>query len=145
MHGAELVVVVDAVEPQPFVGREFDKFYRVRGRVAGVIKGNAAVGDRLEVVVDQSIAEQRNDCCTPGGVYVLFLREQDGRHYIVGSPLGTTRSSFRLSSEAWHGLLVLAARPRQSCLRGQRQTWERCARRRSAVARRPGGRQDRRK
>lgn len=85
---SELVVVADAVEPQPFVGREFDKFYRARFRVASVLKGNAAVGDRLEVVVNNSIAEHRNDCCTSGQVYVMFLSKHDGRYYFVGGPLG---------------------------------------------------------
>ena len=84
---AELVVVADGVEPQPLVGREFDKFYRVQVRVAGVLKGNATIGDRL-VVVDNTIAEYRNDCCTSGQLYVMFLREHDGQYHFVGSPLG---------------------------------------------------------
>lgn len=85
---SELVVVADNIQPQSFAGREFGRFYRVKVRVTGVLKGGANVGDRIEVVVDNTIAERRNDCCTPGQSYVLFLREHDGRYVFVGSPLG---------------------------------------------------------
>lgn len=88
IQGAELVVVADSIEPQPFTGREFDKFHRVKVRGASVLKGSAKVGDHIEVVVNNTIAEHRNDCCAPGKAYVLFLRQQDGRYLFVGSPLG---------------------------------------------------------
>ncbi|MDH5821556.1 hypothetical protein QFW77_00915 [Luteimonas sp. RD2P54] len=85
---AELVAVVDAIEPIPYDGKEFDKFYRVSARVAGVLKGDAKVSDRIEVVVDGTISEHRNDCCEAGKSYVVFLREREGRYLFVGSPLG---------------------------------------------------------
>lgn len=88
VQGAELVVVADGAEPQPFAGREFDKFYRVKMRIAGLLKGNARTGDRIEVVVNNTIAEHRNDCCIPGKTYVLFLKQQDGKYLLFGSPLG---------------------------------------------------------
>lgn len=88
VQGAELVVVADSAEPQPFTGREFDKFYCVKVRVAGVLKGDAKVGERIEVVVNNTIAEHRNDCCIPGKTYVLFLQQQDGKYLLLGSPLG---------------------------------------------------------
>lgn len=81
-------MVADGAKPQPFTDREFDKFYRVNVRVAGVLKGDARVGDRIEVVVNNIIAEHRNDCCIPGKAYVLFLQEQDGKYVFVGSPMG---------------------------------------------------------
>ncbi|MEN5116042.1 hypothetical protein ABE488_01730 [Luteimonas sp. TWI662] len=88
VQGAELVVVADSAEPQPFTGREFDKFYRVKVRVAGVLKGDAKMGDRIEVVVNNTIAEHRNDCCVAGKAYAMFLQQQDGKYLFVGSPLG---------------------------------------------------------
>ena len=68
--------------------KEFDKFYRVSARVAGVLKGKAKIGDRIEVVVNGTISEQRNDCCVPGKMYVMFLEFIDGKFYFVGSPIG---------------------------------------------------------
>lgn len=88
VQSAELVIVADDIQQLPKVGKEFDKFFRVQARVASVLKGKAAIGDRIEVVVDNTIAEQRNDCCALGKVYVLFLRQKDGRYSFVGSPLG---------------------------------------------------------
>ncbi|WP_242163619.1 hypothetical protein [Lysobacter sp. M15] len=88
VQSAELVVVTDDIELLPNTGQEFDKFFRVRARVASVLKGQVAVGDRIEVVVDNTIAERRNDCCVPGNVYVLFLRERAGKYHFVGSPSG---------------------------------------------------------
>lgn len=85
---APLVAVVDSIEPIPHEGKEFDRFYRVNARVAGVLKGDAKVGDRLEVIVDGTISELRNDCCEAGKSYVVFLRKQEGRYVFVGSPLG---------------------------------------------------------
>lgn len=85
---AQLVAVVDSVEPIPHEGKEFDRFYRVNARVAGVLKGDAKVDDRLEIIVDGTISELRNDCCQPGKSYVVFLREQEGQYAFVGSPLG---------------------------------------------------------
>lgn len=85
---AELVAVVDTVEPIPHEAKEFDKFYRVHARVAGVLKGKATVGDRIEVVVDGTISELRNDCCEAGRAYVLFLRRREGKYVFVGSPNG---------------------------------------------------------
>lgn len=88
VQGAELVVVADGIELLSHTGREFDKFFRVKVRVASVLKGQAAIGDRIEVVVDNTIAELRNNCCAPGRVYVLFLREKDGKYHFFGSPEG---------------------------------------------------------
>ncbi|PZP58822.1 MULTISPECIES: hypothetical protein [Pseudoxanthomonas] len=88
VRDANLVAVVDAVERLPATAKEFDKFYRVRVRVAGVLKGDARIGDHIEVVVNGTISEQRNDCCVPGRTYVMFLAPKDGRFYFVGSPLG---------------------------------------------------------
>ena len=85
---AELVAVLDGIEPVPYEGKEFDKFYRVSARVAGVLKGAARVGDRIEVLVDGTISEHRNECCEAGKSYVMFLREREGRFVFVGSPLG---------------------------------------------------------
>lgn len=87
---AALVAVVDAIEPIPHEGKEFDKFYRVSARVAGVLKGDAQVGERIVIVVDGTISELRNDCCEVGKPYVVFLRPQEGqgRYLFVGSPLG---------------------------------------------------------
>jgi len=85
---AELVVVADDIELLPHTGQEFDKFFRVKARVASVLKGKATIGDRIEVAVDNTIAELRNDCCARGRVYVLFLREKDGKYHFVGSPEG---------------------------------------------------------
>lgn len=88
VQGAELVVVADGIELLQNTGREFDKFFRVNARVAGVLKGHVMIGDRIEMVVDNTIAELGNDCCAPGRVYVLFLREKDGKYHFVGSPEG---------------------------------------------------------
>lgn len=88
VQGAELVIVADGIEQLPHAGKEFDKFFRVQVRVASVLKGQAKVGDRIEVVVDDTIAELRNDCCAPSRVYVLFLRRKADQYYFVGSPLG---------------------------------------------------------
>lgn len=87
---AELVAVVDAIEPIPHESNEFDNFYRVSARVAAVLKGDTRVGERLVVVVDGTISELRNDCCEAGKSYVVFLRQQEGqgRYLFVGSPLG---------------------------------------------------------
>lgn len=71
--------------------KEFNKFYRVSARVAGILKGKAKIGDRVEVVVDGTISEQRNDCCAPGKMYVMFLELTDGKFYFVGSPLGAVQ------------------------------------------------------
>ncbi|KLD77065.1 hypothetical protein XhyaCFBP1156_20130 [Xanthomonas hyacinthi] len=88
VQSAELVVVTDDIELLPHTSQEFDKFFRVKARVASVLKGQAAIGDRIEMVVDNTIAERRNDCCVPGNVYVLFLREQGGKYHFVGSQPG---------------------------------------------------------
>lgn len=88
VKGADLVIVADGIEQLPHTGKEFGKFFRVEARVASVLKGQAKIGDRIEVVVDNTIAELRNDCCAPGKVYVLFLRQKVGKYYFVGSPLG---------------------------------------------------------
>lgn len=88
IQDAELVIVADDIELLPRAGREFDKFYRVEARVAGVLKGHAAVADRIEVVVDNTIAEYQNDCCAEGKVYVLFLRKKGEQYHFVGSPSG---------------------------------------------------------
>jgi hypothetical protein len=93
--GAELVAVVDAIEPIPHEGKEFDQFYRVSARVAGVLKGGAEVGDRIVVVVDGTISELRNDCCEAGRSYVVFLREWKGRYVFVGGPLGAVPLEFQ--------------------------------------------------
>lgn len=85
---AELIVVVDGVKPLPYSDKEFDKFYRVEARVAGVLKGKAAIGKRIEVVVNDTIAEYRNQCCAAGQSYVLFLRLYKGKYVFVGSPNG---------------------------------------------------------
>lgn len=85
---AGLVVVADEIERLPMTGKEFSKFYRVSARVAGILKGKAKIGDRIVVVVDGTISEQRNDCCVPGKTYVMFLELADGKFYFVGSPLG---------------------------------------------------------
>lgn len=77
----DLVAVVDGIERLPATAKEFDKFYRARGRVAGVLKGNARIGDRIEVVVNGAISEQRNDCCKPERTYFVFLAPRDGRFY----------------------------------------------------------------
>lgn len=92
---AELIAVVDAIEPIPHEGKEFDKFYRVSARVAGVLKGEARIGDRIVVVVDGTISERRNDCCDVGKPYVVFLREREGRYMFVGSPLGAVPVEFQ--------------------------------------------------
>lgn len=94
VRDAELVVVVDGIEMLPKTSREFDKFYRVSARIAGVVKGGAAIGDRIEVVVDATIAEHRNDCCEPGRKYVTFLRKKGEHYQFVGSPLGTIPLQF---------------------------------------------------
>lgn len=85
---AELIVVVDSVRPLPHAAKEFDKFYRAEARVAGVLKGKADIGERIEVVVNNTIAENRNNCCTAGQSYVLFLRPYQGKYVFVGSPNG---------------------------------------------------------
>ena len=85
---AELIVVVDGVKPLPHSVKEFDKFYRLEARVAGVLKGKADIGKRIEIVVDDTIAEHRNKCCTAGQSYVLFLRQLQGKYVFVGSPNG---------------------------------------------------------
>ncbi len=92
---AELVAVVDDIELIPNEGQEFDKLYRVSARVAGVLKGEAKVGDRIVVVVDGTISEHRNDCCESGKSYVVFLREREGRYMFVGSPLGAVPLEFQ--------------------------------------------------
>lgn len=85
---ADLVIVADGIQKLPKTNKEFDKFFRVQARVAGVLKGPAKVGDHVEVVVDNTISELRNNCCEPGKVYVLFLRRWEGKYAFVGSPLG---------------------------------------------------------
>jgi hypothetical protein len=92
---AELVVVVDGIKPLPRTAKEFDKFYRVQARVAGVLKGKAAIGKPIEVLVDNSISELRNNCCTVGQSYVLFLRQHEGRYVFVGSPNGAIPLNFQ--------------------------------------------------
>jgi len=101
---AELVAVVDAIEPIPHEGNEFDKFYRVSARVAGVLKGDARVGECIVVVVDGTISELRNDCCEAGKSYVVFLRQQggQGRYLFVGSPLGAIPLGLQ-SNHGTHG------------------------------------------
>lgn len=89
VKNADLVIVADDIQPLPIEGNEFDKFFRVHARIATVLKGDAAVGDHIEVIVDNTIAELRNDCCIPGKIYVLFLRHESGKRYsFVGSPPG---------------------------------------------------------
>lgn len=89
VKNSDLVVVVNAVEVLPHEGIEFDKFFRIKARVAGVLKGKAEIDDFVEVVIDNTISELRNDCCTQQGSYVLFLKKFDGNKYsLVGSPLG---------------------------------------------------------
>lgn len=97
---AALVAVVDGIEPFPHEGKEFDKFYRVSARVAGVLRGDAQVGERIVIVVDGTISELRNDCCEAGKSYVVFLREQEGqgRYLFVGSPLGAVPLDFQLQN-----------------------------------------------
>lgn len=86
---AELIVVVDDVELLPWTSREFERFYRIKAHIAGVLKGNANIGEHIEVVVNGTISELRNDCCEAGKAYVLFLRQENGKYYFVGSPLGS--------------------------------------------------------
>lgn len=93
-RSADFVVVADVAGLMPFIGQEFDKFYRVQVRVAAVLKGNVTIGDHLEVRVDQTIAEQRNNCCDTGAVYVLFLRRRGAVFHFVGSPLGAIPVEF---------------------------------------------------
>jgi hypothetical protein len=100
IQGAELVIVADGIALLPHAGKEFDKFFRVQARVASVLKGQAKIGDRIEVVVDNTIAEQRNDCCAPGKVYVLFLRRKDGKYHFVGSPLGAVPVELQVPATA---------------------------------------------
>ena len=85
---AELIVVVEDVKPLPRTPKEFDKFYRVEARVAGVLKGKADIGTHIEIVVNNTISEHRNMCCTTGQAYVLFLHQHDGAYVFVGSPNG---------------------------------------------------------
>ncbi len=89
VKGAELIVVADNIEQLPHAGKQFNKFFRVKARVASVLKGQAKIGDHIEVVVDNTIAELRNDCCSQGQVYVFFLRAKDGKYQFVGSPSGS--------------------------------------------------------
>ena len=86
---AELVVVVADVELLPRTPPEFERFYRIKARIAGVLKGDAAIGDNIEVVVNGTISELRNDCCEAGRSYVLFLSKEDSKYHFVGSPLGS--------------------------------------------------------
>lgn len=89
LKNSDLVVVVNEVEILPHKGIEFDKFFRIKARIAGVLKGRAEINDFIEVVIDNTISELRNDCCTQQGAYVLFLKKFDGNKYsLVGSPLG---------------------------------------------------------
>ena len=99
VQAAELVVVVDDIEHLPKTSQEFSKFFRVKTRIAGVLKGQIEIGERIEVVVDNTISELKNDCCSSGQAYVLFLREKEGKYYFVGSPLGSIPLNLRTSSE----------------------------------------------
>lgn len=92
---AELVVVVDGIKPLPRTAKEFDKLYRVQARVAGILKGKAEVGKTIEVVVDNTISELRNNCCAVGQSYVLFLRQHKGKYLFVGSPNGAVPLDFQ--------------------------------------------------
>ncbi|NZA27708.1 hypothetical protein H0E84_15105 [Luteimonas sp. SJ-92] len=85
---AELVAVVDAIEPFPRTDREFAELHRVSARIAGVLKGDARAGERVEILIDRTISEHATDCCAAGRAYVVFLRKREGRYLFVGSPLG---------------------------------------------------------
>ena len=83
---AELVVAIDDINLLPRTPPEFDKFFRIEARV---LKGRAETGERIEIVVDNTISELGNECCSSGKAYVVFLREKDDKYYFVGSPLGS--------------------------------------------------------
>ena len=103
VRDAELVIVVDEIELLPRSPKEFDKYYRVSARAAGVLKGKVGIGDRIEVVVDATISEQRNSCCIPGHTYVLFLKRWDDKYVFVGSPLGAIPVEFQQSEKGVRG------------------------------------------
>lgn len=88
LHDAQLVVVVNEIELLPKAANEFGKYYRVRARVVGVIKGRISIGERIEIVVDATVSELRNACCEQGHAYVLFLTSEGSKFSFVGSPLG---------------------------------------------------------
>jgi hypothetical protein len=88
VHDADLIVVVDGIEQLPMADNEGARFHRVSARIASVLKGDAKIDERIEIVVDGTISELRNDCCVPGKSYVVFLTRDGDKYDFVGSPLG---------------------------------------------------------